>query len=93
MKKILFISIVSLCAITLQTNAQMRDTTVNMNMHKVDANSLFQKSKKQKTAAWILLGGGAGLATAGHLRPLLPCSKKNLHNTSFFSNFLSFNFV
>ena len=64
MKKLLFLCIVCLCA-TTHTNAQMRDTTVNMNMHKVDANSLLQKSKKQKTTAWILLGGGAGIvATA-----------------------------
>ena len=27
----------------------------------------LQKSKKQKTTAWILLGGGAGLATAGFI--------------------------
>ena len=58
MKKLSFIYIVCLCA-TLQTNAQMSDTTSNVNLHKVDANSLLQKSKKQKTTAWILLGGGA----------------------------------
>ena len=64
MKKLSFIYIVCLCA-TLQTNAQMSDTTSNVNLHKVDANSLLQKSKKQKTTAWILLGGGAGIvATA-----------------------------
>lgn len=66
MKKLSFICIVCLCAAT-QTNAQLRDTTVNMNMHKVDANSLLQKTKKQKTAAWIMLGGGAGLAIAGYI--------------------------
>jgi hypothetical protein len=60
MKKISFICIVSLCA-TTHTNAQMRDTTLNMNTHKMDANSLFQKSKKQKTTGFILLGGGAAL--------------------------------
>jgi hypothetical protein len=60
MKKIYFICIVSLWA-TTNTNAQMRDTTLNMNTHKVDANSLFQKSKKQKTIGFILLGGGAAL--------------------------------
>ncbi len=64
MKKLSFICIVCLCA-TTQTNAQLRDTTLNMNMHKVDANSLSQKSKKQKTVAWILLGGGVGIAAAG----------------------------
>jgi hypothetical protein len=64
MKKLSFICLVSLCATTL-TNAQMRDTTLNMNMHKVDANSLFQKSIRQKTAAWLLLGGGAGITIVG----------------------------
>lgn len=64
MKKLLFICVVYFCA-TTQATAQLRDTTLNMTTHKVDATSLFQKSKKQKTAAWILLGGGAGLAIAG----------------------------
>jgi hypothetical protein len=64
MKKLSFICIVCLCA-TTQTNAQLRDTTLNMNTHKVDANSLLLKSKKQKTAAWLMLGGGAGIAIAG----------------------------
>jgi uncharacterized membrane protein len=45
----------------------MRDTTLNINTHKVDANSLLQKSKKQKSAAWILLGGGAGLTAVGFI--------------------------
>ncbi len=67
MKKIFLICLISLCATALQTNAQMRDTSLKMNMHKVDAASLLQKSKKQKTTAWILLGGGAGLATAGYI--------------------------
>ena len=66
MKKLSFICIVCLCA-TTQTNAQMRDTTLNINTHKVDANSLLQKSKKQKSAAWILLGGGAGLTAVGFI--------------------------
>ena len=64
MKKLSFICIVCLCA-ALQTNAQLRDTTLNMSTHKVDANALLQKSKKQKTAAWLLMGGGAGIAIAG----------------------------
>ena len=64
MKKLLFICIICLYA-SIQTHAQMRDTIVNMSTHKVDANSLLQKSKKQKTAAWLLLGSGAGLAIAG----------------------------
>ena len=66
MKKLLFICIVCLCA-SIQSHAQMRDTTINMSTHKVDANALFQKAKNQKTAAWIMLGGGAGLAIAGYI--------------------------
>jgi len=64
MKKLLFLCIVCLCAAT-QTNAQLRDTSVKMSVNKVDANSLLQKSRKQKTTAWILLGGGVGIAVAG----------------------------
>ncbi|HUS01784.1 MAG TPA: hypothetical protein VMY77_08660 [Chitinophagaceae bacterium] len=64
MKKILFICIVILLVST-QTNAQLRDTTFATNTHKVETDLLFQKAKKQKTAAWILLGGGAGLALTG----------------------------
>jgi|GEM_PF-586184 len=64
MKKLLFICMVCFYT-TIQASAQIRDTTANMNMHKVDANALFQKAKNQKTAAWIMLGGGAGLAIAG----------------------------
>lgn len=66
MKKLLFLCIVCLCT-TTHTNAQLRDTTSTMNTHKVDANALLQKSKKQKTTAWIMLGGGAGLAIAGYI--------------------------
>jgi hypothetical protein len=66
MKKLLFICLVTLWVAT-QTKAQMRDTTLIMTTHKVDANSHIQKSKKQKTAAWIMLGGGAGMALAGLL--------------------------
>lgn len=64
MRKVIFICMVCLCA-TIQTNAQLPDTIVNMNTHKVDANLLFKKAKNQKTAAWILLGGGLGVAIAG----------------------------
>lgn len=63
MKKIIIICIFIFCLITLQTNAQLLDTTANM--HRVDANTLLLKSKKQKSTGWILLGCGAGLATAG----------------------------
>ena len=38
-----------------------------MNMHKIDANSLLQKAKNQKTAAWILVAGGAVISTVGFI--------------------------
>lgn len=52
---------------TIQTSAQRRDTTANMSTNKMDANSLFQKSIHQKTAAWLLLGGGVGIAITGYI--------------------------
>ncbi len=58
MKKILFICL-SLCIILSKANAQIRDTNSTVNNHNFDADLLMQKSKKQKTAAWILLSGGA----------------------------------
>lgn len=61
MKK-LIICMVCLCA-TMHTNSQLRDTTLSI--HKIDASSLFQKAKHQKTAAWLLLIGGTGLFIAG----------------------------
>ena len=63
MKKFIFICLVSLLT-TIQTNAQMHDTS-NMSMHKVNIELLLQKAKSQKTTAWILLAGGTGLAIAG----------------------------
>jgi hypothetical protein len=65
MKKILLICIVSISAITTQTHAQFKDTSLSPNSQPYDPNFLFQKAKKQKTAAWILLGGGTGMAVAG----------------------------
>ncbi len=62
MKKILFICL-SFCIIISKANSQMRDTTINN--HKFDADMLMKKSKKQKSAARILLGGGAGMAAIG----------------------------
>ena len=64
MKKILFVFF-CFCIIMPNANAQMRDTTLNPASFKVDSKSLFQKAKKQKTGAWILLSGGAALAIAG----------------------------
>ncbi len=66
MKKILFICL-SFWVILPKVNAQMLDTTLNKSKHTVDANALLQKSKKQKTAAWILLGGGGALTTIGFI--------------------------
>lgn len=62
MKNILFICL-SFCIILSKAKAQMGDTTISK--HKVDADLLFQKSKNQKKAAWILLAGGAGLTVSG----------------------------
>ncbi len=64
MKKILFICI-TILLVCIQTKAQLADTTSKIHTHKVDGNMLFQKAKNQKTAAWLLLAGGAGLAITG----------------------------
>jgi hypothetical protein len=64
MKKIVFITL-SFCIIFSKANAQMHDTTLISNQYKVDSKSLSQKSKKQNTAAWLMLGGGAGMTLAG----------------------------
>ncbi len=66
MKKLFFICLVCLCT-TTHTKAQMRDAVLNINKHRAESSFLFQKSQKQKTAAWIMLGGGAGMALAGLL--------------------------
>ncbi len=66
MKEILFICL-SFSIIISKVNAQIHDTISNRNTHKVDANSIFQKSKNQKTAAWILLGGGTSTSLIGGL--------------------------
>jgi hypothetical protein len=66
MKKTLFICIVCLCAF-IQSKAQKLDKTAITEKvtHKVDAELLFQKAKKQKTAAWLILGSGAVMAITG----------------------------
>lgn len=63
MKKIILALAVSL--VLQQAFSQMRDTSTVKENHQVDYQSLFQKAKHQKTAAWILLGGGTGLAIIG----------------------------
>src|SRR5687768_5406283 len=66
MKKILFILFISFCSMFfLKANAQISDTTSNMNIHKANANSFLQKSKKQKKTGWILAASGIGITVAG----------------------------
>ena len=69
MKKLFLMCLICFCASMLQTNAQMRDTTVNMSTHKIDANALLQKSKNKKKVAWIMAGGGATFILAGSIIP------------------------
>lgn len=69
MKKVIFICLVSLSAITFQTNAQMRDTMLTKHYSKVDADLLLQKSKNKKKVAWIMAGGGATLLLTGIIIP------------------------
>lgn len=63
MKKILLILSISIFAAGLQSIAQISYTSSKMN--KLDANAFLLKSKKQKTAAWILLAGGTSLFMVG----------------------------
>lgn len=69
MKKLFIISLICFCASTLQTNAQIRDTSVNTSTHRVDADLLLQKSKNKKKVAWIMAGGGATFILAGSIIP------------------------
>jgi len=59
MKKIILTIV--LAAITVLNYAQV-STTTNPTVNKAD---LLLKSKKQKTAAWVCLGGGSILAATG----------------------------
>lgn len=63
MKKILFICI-GFGMILSKVNGQVSDSTLAQHHPKLDARQLFQKSKKNRTIASILLGGGliSGLA-------------------------------
>ncbi|MEP6615765.1 MAG: hypothetical protein ABJA57_04270 [Ginsengibacter sp.] len=49
----------------LQSHAQIHDSTSKKYYTDDKAKSLFLKSKRQKSTAWILMAGGVGLATAG----------------------------
>ncbi len=63
MEKIILMLTVCFMAFTFQTHAQLAENMTHK--HTVDGNALLLKSKKQKTAAWILLAGGAGLFMVG----------------------------
>lgn len=65
----------------LKGKAQIRDTA---NKKAVSTNLLFQKSKKQKTIAWILLGSGLGIAATGGI---LQLNHENHRAGSFNFNF------
>jgi hypothetical protein len=62
MKKII-ISLVCLVIVLTEAKTQVTTTT----KQKFDADLLFKKSKKQKTAGWILLSSGMGLAITGFI--------------------------
>jgi hypothetical protein len=61
MKKIIIL-LLSFCLIIYAAKAQSDSTYL---MHKAGIKSLFLKSKKQKSIAWILLGSGLGIAAIG----------------------------
>ena len=69
MKKLFLMCLICFCASMLQTNAQIRDTSVNISTHRVDADLLLQKSKNKKKVAWIMAGGGATFILAGSIIP------------------------
>lgn len=58
---LLLISFINIFRISAQINKP--DSSINDQHKMVDL--LLKKSKNQKTAAWILLGAGAGVAIAG----------------------------
>jgi hypothetical protein len=64
MSKLLILLLIALpfCSI-----AQKSEGNTNSDFKKIDKSSLLQKSRGQKTAAWIFLGGGAALITTGFL--------------------------
>ena len=57
MKKLIILCLVSICS-TIHVQAQLHKTSL-------PKEDFALKSKHQKTAAWILLGGGAVLTTTG----------------------------
>ena len=65
MKKILSIFLLIFFINILKLNAQINKPDSSVNHQHTMADYLLKKSKNQKTAAWILLGGGAGVAIAG----------------------------
>ena len=67
MKKVIILFALTYCLSISKSIVQGQDTTQSTRHHQADANLLFLKARKQKTAAWILLGAGAGLATTGFI--------------------------
>lgn len=65
MKKVITLFAVLYCLNISKSIAQGQDTTQSTSHRQADANLIFLKARKQKTAAWILLGAGAGLGTTG----------------------------
>ena len=84
MKKIILILVISLGAIL--TQAQITGNK-DMPANTVDQNALLLKSKKQKATAWILLGGGTVLTTAGLIIGTTQVSKdlQNVFNPNYTS--------
>lgn len=63
MKKIQLVLLISFFIIS-HAGAQFTDTIKPVSP-KLHSDQLFQKARNQKTAAWVFLGAGAGLAIAG----------------------------
>ncbi len=60
MKKLLFILLVSFFTIVFNVGAQISNPAPLIEKHNQTAVNLLQKSRKQKTLAWVLLGVGLG---------------------------------
>jgi hypothetical protein len=64
MKKIQLLLLISCFIIISAAGAQPADTIKSI-APRLNSDLLFQKARNQKTAAWVFLGAGAGLAIAG----------------------------
>ncbi|HXS58758.1 MAG TPA: hypothetical protein VN726_21690 [Hanamia sp.] len=65
MNRIFLILLVIFLSNIFEINAQVNKPDSSINAQPKMADLLLKKSKNQKTAAWILLGAGAGAAIAG----------------------------